>query len=378
MELREHRRGAAAALVSLLARGELSLTVDDLPFTLTGLSWRKRLNLLAGGVQKRLRPPFRVGRPLIVQVEPTNTCNLRCPVCATGAGLLTRPPARMPWDRYVRVIDEVKGHACFLFFWSWGEPFLHPDACRMIRYAREQGLRVHACTNGHAFANPAQAEALVASGLDSLIFAVDGLDAATYAAYREGGSLETVLTSIRNVVRARAAAGRARPFLALRFIVMKHNEQQLGGVEAFARELGVDAVTWRSALVVRDGRQFGDRLAPTAPDYRRSADPAAPGAGVPAQRRPCCNRPYANLTVFSGGEVVFCENDYNARFAIGHVDRTSLRDALASGAARAMLRGFRRGTPLPPFCSGCEFCHDRRPTLNVTTRLLRPLAAGGD
>ena len=237
MDLREHKPGLAA-LFSLLARGELSLTVDDLPFALTGLPWRKRLNVLLGGAQKMLKPPFRMGLPLILQVEPTNTCNLQCPVCATGSGLMTRPPAMMSWETYVRVIDEVKPYACIVFFWSWGEPFLHPDACRMIRHAKDQGLTVHSCTNGHCFADPGKAEALVASGLNSLIFAVDGLDPNTYATYRRGGNLETVLTSIRNVVRAREASGGTLPLLAIRFIVMKHNEHQLADARNHELVLG--------------------------------------------------------------------------------------------------------------------------------------------
>jgi pyruvate-formate lyase-activating enzyme len=362
MDLREHKPGAAA-LFSLLARGKLSLTVDDLPFTLTGLPWRKRLNVLLGGAQKMLRPPFRLGLPLILQVEPTNTCNLQCPACATGSGLMTRKPARMPWETYVRVIDEVRPYACIVFFWSWGEPFLHPDACRMIRYAKDQGLTVHSCTNGHCFADPGKAVAVVASGLDSLIFAVDGLDAATYATYRRGGNLETVLTSIRNVVRAREAAGGKLPLLAIRFIVMKHNEHQLADVETFAKDLGVDAVTWRTPLLAQGGRQFADSLAPDNPGYRRDA--GSDSAGPIRQR---CNRPFANLTVFSGGEVVFCENDYNAQFALGQFDGASLRALLSSAPARKMLRGFRHGTSLPAFCSTCEFRHSRKPTFNVTTK----------
>lgn len=360
MDLREHKSGAAA-LFSLLAHGRLSLTVDDLPLMLTALPWRKRLNILLAGAQKILRPPFRLGWPLILQLEPTNTCNLQCPACATGAGLMTRKPALMSWETYVRVIDEMKPHACIVFFWSWGEPFLHPDACRMIRYAKDQGLAVHSSTNGHCFATPDRAEAVVASGLDSLVFAVDGLDPETYATYRRGGDLATVLASIRNVVRAREAAGGTRPFLALRFIVMKHNEHQLPGVEAFARDLGVDAVTWRTPILARGDQRVVAGLAPDDPAYRRDASAAEPQP---------CNRPLANLTVFSGGEMVFCENDCNAGSVIGMAGQESLREAWSTPRARRMLRDFRRRTATPSFCATCEFRNSRKPTFNVTTSIL--------
>ena len=52
---------------------------------------KKRLfNLLLNRISKliKLSKPF--GYPLTLMVEPTNICNLKCPLCPTGAGLVKR------------------------------------------------------------------------------------------------------------------------------------------------------------------------------------------------------------------------------------------------------------------------------------------------
>ncbi len=96
-----------------------------------------------------------------------------------------------------------------------------------------------------------QARKVIDTGLDSLIVAVDGLDQPTYEKYRKGGNLQSVINSIENLLAERSSAGAHHPLITLRFIVMKHNEHQVDRVKDFGKALGVDVVTFRSAVVRR-------------------------------------------------------------------------------------------------------------------------------
>jgi hypothetical protein len=160
----------------LLFRKCYTLTFDQLDFQLCNLPLRKRLNLLIQGAQLLMRSVRRIGFPPILQIEPTNMCNLRCLTCATGTELMRRPEALMSFEMYRNIIDQVKNYVCLLVFWSWGEPFINKDAFRMIRYAKDRGILVHTSTNGHFFATKERARQVIESGLDSLIVAADGLD----------------------------------------------------------------------------------------------------------------------------------------------------------------------------------------------------------
>src|SRR4030043_903523 len=88
------------------------------------------------------------GYTVSITIEPTNICNLRCPVCETGANILERKPQMMTYGEFIKIIDKIGPGANHVMFYYMGEPFLNKDAYCMIRYARDIGLYVMTCTNG--------------------------------------------------------------------------------------------------------------------------------------------------------------------------------------------------------------------------------------
>jgi len=364
-------RRSVGMVARLLFQGSITLTFDQLSFHFHNVALKKRFNFIMQGVQLMRRAAHPVGIPPILQIEPSNICNLRCLTCATGAGLMTRPAALMPFDMYRRVIDQVKDHVYLLALWSWGEPFINKDALRMISYAKKKGIFVHTSTNGHYFNTKEQARKVINSGLDSLIIAVDGLDQQTYEKYRKGGDLQTVIDSIKNIVSERASLGVSHPRITLRFIVMKHNEHQVNQVREFAKDIGVDAITFRSAVVRRSEIDFTDRLTPLSADFQRFKHKSATTDNKGSNsRNNYCHRPYANLTVFSNGEVVSCENDFNATLPFGNVADQSIHEILSSAKARQFYESFRKDLDLFMFCKECENRYLEGSSVNIQTIIL--------
>lgn len=351
----------------LLVQGKFPLTFDQVVFPLSDLSLKKRFGLLKSGVRTKFGAAFRRSFPPIIQIEPTNTCNLKCLTCATGSGLISRSSTFMPFDTFRDIIDQIYTHACLLVFWSWGEPFIHKNACDMIRYAKNRGLLVHASTNGHFFTHRKNARKVIESGLDSLIFAVDGLDQNTYEKYRRGGNLKSVKTSIKNIIRERKVACVQHPRITLRFIVMKHNEHQVNQVNAFAEKLGVDAVAFRTAAVKRGEINLESSLTPSSKKYQRNPVTRHSKKDFNIRLKNKCNRPYANLTIFANGDVVTCERDMNAILPLGNVNTKSIKDILASSQIKTFLDKFRHHPDQIPFCASCE--HRTLKTVNVKTYL---------
>jgi MoaA/NifB/PqqE/SkfB family radical SAM enzyme len=135
---------------------------------------------------------------------------------------------------FKKLIDETEDYVFLLLLWGWGEPFMNPNVYEMIAYAKSKGIQSISSTNGHPFSRRRNAEKVVRSGMDSLIFAVDGISQQTYQLYRQGGDLEKVVEGIRNVVETKESLGSVTPLINLRFIVMKHNEHEIGEPEKFA------------------------------------------------------------------------------------------------------------------------------------------------
>jgi radical SAM protein with 4Fe4S-binding SPASM domain len=355
----------------LLFQGRVAITFDQLDFHQHDIPFVKRLNFLVQGMQLIKRSGHYLGIPPILQIEPSNTCNLQCLTCATGAGLITRPATMMPYDIYRRVIDQVKDHVFLLIFWSWGEPFINKDAFRMIRYAKEKGLLVHTSTNGHYFETKERVRQIIESGLDSLIVAIDGLDQQTYEKYRKGGNLQKVISFIENLVAERASLGADNPRITLRFIVMKHNEHQVDQVKEFAQNLGVDVVTFRAAVFRRSDIDLEENLMPLSSDFQRfqykNSPPKFFGKN---QTSNYCHRPYANLTIFSNGDVVTCENDFNATIPLGNVIHQDIHEILSSSEVKKFFKVFRKDLDRFVFCRECENRYIEGDTANVQTLIL--------
>ncbi len=72
---------------------------------------------------KVVAPPF----PISLAIEPTTSCNLRCPECPSGLRSFTRPTGMLDPDFLRSVIDQVHRDVAYLVFYFQGEPFLHPQ-----------------------------------------------------------------------------------------------------------------------------------------------------------------------------------------------------------------------------------------------------------
>ena len=73
--------------------------------------------------------------PVHMQIELTNYCNLKCPVCPTGIGAINRKPLAMDVSLFEQLMDEVGQYLLTLSLWGWGESILHPQLAKILRIA---------------------------------------------------------------------------------------------------------------------------------------------------------------------------------------------------------------------------------------------------
>ncbi len=132
------------------------------------------------------------GLPLFVSIEPTTSCNLRCPQCPSGLREFTRPTGMLQEAFFQSTIRQLKKHLFSLTFYFQGEPFLNPDFLNMVAFANQHGIYTITRTNAH-YLNKGVAQATVNSQLDELIISIDGSTQQTYSTYRVGGQFEKVL-----------------------------------------------------------------------------------------------------------------------------------------------------------------------------------------
>ncbi|MGA7837214.1 MAG: radical SAM protein, partial [Ignavibacteriaceae bacterium] len=151
---------------------------------------RRAINVLkivgSFGIARITRKPVVWGMPVSYSIEPTNHCNLKCPECPSGLGVLTRPLGLLKLDDFKNWIDQIKDTGFYVQLFFQGEPYINKQLPEMIRYAQSQNVYISISTNGH-FVNEKNVDLVVENAPDKLIFSVDGLDEESYQKYRVGG-----------------------------------------------------------------------------------------------------------------------------------------------------------------------------------------------
>ncbi|HSE76785.1 MAG TPA: radical SAM protein, partial [Alphaproteobacteria bacterium] len=207
--------------------------------TLGLMTFKRVVNFLRNAIEYRFRRARLSSLPPKVIVDTTNVCNLRCPLCMTGAGLSTQRLGYMKFDTFNRFFDQVKDRVLLVNLFNWGEPFLSPHVFRIIDAIKESGAISHIHSN-FSLKKEGLAEKIAESNLTSLVLSIDGASSETYQTYRKRGDFDLVINNVRRFIARRRQLGKKFPEIVWKFIVHKHNEHELSKAEAMAQACGVD------------------------------------------------------------------------------------------------------------------------------------------
>lgn len=184
--------------------------------------------------------PYVWGFPFYLMIEPTNICNLKCPLCPTGEGTLERKEGLMDFSTLKMAVDELGDYLLEVNITNYGEPLINKQIYDMVAYIKEKGIRIMLGTNGHYFGEESEVERLILSGVDEIYVSLDGTTQDTYARYRVGGDFKKVVEGLRLLVEMRNKLDSSLPIVELQFLVMRHNENQIPDIRKLAMEIGVD------------------------------------------------------------------------------------------------------------------------------------------
>jgi radical SAM protein with 4Fe4S-binding SPASM domain len=235
----------------------------------------------------------------------------------------------------------------------------------MISYAKKKGIKLVSSTNGHLFKKIEQADKLIASGLDSIIFAVDGISQETYEPYRQGGSLESVLQGIRTVVTRKRILNSKTPFVNFRFIVMKHNEHEIPMLKRLAKSLGVNALTLKTLNPVNQDpysenpseERIDNEFLPEDHHYHRFKYDST-GQNVIRVKSNPCKQIWNNPTIHWSGAVCRCTYDPKEKYILGNLKDDTFKNIWYGLSYRGLRRQFRRDWEELPLCRECSYAYE--------------------
>ena len=289
-----------------------------------------------------------MGLPRVLMIEPTNECNLHCPLCPTGAGKLKRPKGQMSLDLYRHILVDLDGALNRVMLYNYGEPFLHPHLLDMIAEAHQAEVYTRVSTNGLVFLRSISADDLISSGLDYLRVSMDGATDETYNVYRVGGKLDRVLEGVRLLQERKCELGKLKPAVELQFIVMRHNERDIPAMRQIARGMGT-LLRLKSVGLGDLNREPARRgWLPEDESFRRydeSFNLARNGSHV-------CDHPWQRLVVNWDGQVTPCCYDPDGVYEFGNA-----ADGIGAVWNGQRLQAFRRAmksSSRPAICRKCS------------------------
>lgn len=296
----------------------LSDTVNLLSKLTLRRSWNAVKVLSSYYVSKWTKKVMQWGVPVTVSIEPTTSCNLRCPECPSGLRSFTRETGMLEEKFFNRTIDELHKELLYLIFYFQGEPYLNPKFLDMVKYASSRKIYTATSTNAH-YLNDENARRTVESGLDRLIISIDGTTQEVYQQYRVGGNLEKVLQGARNVVKWKKELKSKTPNIIFQFLVVAPNEHQMSEVQKLGKEIGVDEVRFKTAQIYQ--YRDGNPLIPQNEKYSRYTKQKDGSYRIKNEMHNSCWKLWHSCVITWDGKVVPCCFDKDAKHQLGDLQK---------------------------------------------------------
>jgi MoaA/NifB/PqqE/SkfB family radical SAM enzyme len=182
------------------------------------------------------RPTVVNDLPIHLQMESTDACNLNCTTCSRD--VIIDKAQLLDEKIWKKVIDETRPSN--LNVSGIGEPFLHPDIIRIIKYAKDKGAVVNCATNFTRLHG--RFREIIESGVSQLKVSIDSTDRETFKAIRGEDYFDEIISNIRQIVSLRNELNADTPSIRFNFAVQHLNYKQAPGLVDLAAEVGVDGI----------------------------------------------------------------------------------------------------------------------------------------
>lgn len=283
--------------------------------------WNLFLLFFSFHISRLLQKPWMMGKPATLSIEPTTSCNLRCPECPSGLRSFTRPTGMIDVELFEKIVHENHRHLHYLHVYFQGEPFLHPHFSKLIEIAHAYRVYTATSTNAH-YLTQANVDKTLESGLRQLIVSVDGITQEIYENYRVGGKLSKVEDGIRRLIETRNSRQLKYPYVILQFLVTGVNEHQIPALTVWTNALGVDELQLKTTQIY--DFENGSPLIPRNLAYSRYVPAGVGKWKLKHTLENKCWRMWQGTVITWDGRVVPCCFDKDAAHVFGSVKEEPL------------------------------------------------------
>lgn len=274
-------------------------------------------------------------------LDITEICNLACVHCPHPEFKVSEyfdkrylsPELNEKMVHEVR--DESDGHCKYIRYTSNGEPLIHPEGYKMVKYAVDNSNTFVCLTTNGTIMREKKTRQLLDSGIHMIDISLDAYSPKTYSKIRVGGDLEKTRT---NVLRLMEWVRRDNldTKVIVSFVEQPQNTNEIEAFEKYWKEQGATEVLIRrlhsaAGAVVNIARKMHN-------DQKDE------------QRYPCLY-PWERLTLDPKGYLSFCPTDWKYKSTFADFKNTTIKEAWQG----EFLKGLREAHMLNDF-SCHKFC----------------------
>jgi MoaA/NifB/PqqE/SkfB family radical SAM enzyme len=206
--------------------GTLEFQTDNLYLQRKRENFLSTLGTLKPGHSSRTVP----NRPLLLHLEITSRCNLRCLKCGHATdppGTSRTTPRNLPYS-VIETFDEYFASAVVVHTFGYGEMFLYAKLKRLVERLKGYGCIVDGITNG-VLVDKEEVEWLVDYGYDELTFSIDGVEPETMRRLR-GVDVEKIWRTLAYLKERKREMGKECPRVVVNFVAQADNYHELPGL----------------------------------------------------------------------------------------------------------------------------------------------------
>ena len=260
--------------------------------------------------------------PAFLRVEISRWCTVNCIYC-------NEPKEKIfyPFELFEQLVNSLKKHLLVVSLYEIGEPLENRYIIKYIKCANTNNIGTIICTNLSIEKDDSFWKELVASGLDKIVVAIDGISDDIYNAYRTNGNLQLVFSNLKKIIHYKKLL-RSTLRIEWQMIDFDWNKSEQLSARRLSNQLGCD--------------EF--RIIPNA--YRKRF-----WSESKYVRKKNCIHPYFTFLVNAYNKVRPCPVVYNVDVTIGDLNTESF-DEIWNGAEIRKTRSKKK----IQYRNGCKTC----------------------
>lgn len=206
--------------------------------------------------------------PKVIEIEPTEHCNLRCTMCHVSfMPAERRPVLDMELLDKLAILKD-----CYFIIGSSFEPTIHPDFPNLLDFLKEGKHRVELVTNGTKLTKEIQ-DKLLENDVAILTVSVDGAHRETYERIRRNGKFDEVVENTSSLCEA---FKEKNTLIAINYTAMRSNMKEIPDAVRLWESKGIDQIRLISMVVRKDDEGLlKESLYPVREDYFSILDATA-------------------------------------------------------------------------------------------------------